>query len=169
LRHLAIRGPAIPNPLNCVLLKIKLCPNTGQAVTLDIGSLETIHPSNKRDVGERLARWALAKDYKQNSLAFSGPVCASVKSSGDNIILEFDIGAESLVAGGSGLKEFELVYADGSTEEVSASILRNTIMLEMDRGNKPTAVRYAWKNGSEASLFNSAELPASTFSMEIEF
>jgi sialate O-acetylesterase len=144
-------------------------PNTGQAVTLDIGSLETIHPSNKRDVGERLARWALAKDYKQNSLAFSGPVCASVKSSGDNIILEFDIGAESLVAGGSGLKEFELVYADGSTEEVSASILRNTIMLEMDRGNKPTAVRYAWKNGSEASLFNSAELPASTFSMEIEF
>jgi sialate O-acetylesterase len=143
-------------------------PNTGQAVTLDIGSLETIHPPNKKDVGERLARWALAKDYKQKSVAFSGPVCTAAKYNGDKIILDFDIGAASLVAGKSGLKEFELVFADGSAKEVNASIKGRQIVLEKLNGELPKAVRYAWKNGSEASLFNSAGLPASTFYIEIK-
>lgn len=143
-------------------------PKTGQAVTLDIGSLESIHPPNKKEVGERLARWALAKDYKQKSIAFSGPFCTEAKLNGYNIILDFTVGAKSLVAGKSGLKEFELVFADGSGREVSASIKGNQVMLENPTGNKPVAVRYAWKNGSEASLFNSAGLPASTFYIEIK-
>lgn len=138
-------------------------PKTGQAVTLDIGSLATIHPPNKREVGERLARWALAKDYKQKWVAFSGPVCTAAKLNGDKIILDFRMGATSLVAGKSGLKEFELVFADDSTKEVSARINGRQIILENPTSQKPTAVRYAWKNGSEASLFNSAGLPASTF------
>jgi sialate O-acetylesterase len=143
-------------------------PNTGQAVTLDIGSLETIHPPNKKDVGERLARWALAKDYKRRSVVFSGPVCTAAKYDGDKIILDFEIGAASLVAGKSGLKEFELVFADGSAKEVNASIKGRQIVLEKLNGELPKAVRYAWKNGSEASLFNSAGLPASTFYIEIK-
>jgi sialate O-acetylesterase len=141
---------------------------TGQAVTLDIGSLETIHPPNKEDVGERLARWALAKDYKQKSVAFSGPVCSAATLKGDKIILDFNIGSTSLVAGKLGLKEFELVFKDGSIQEVSASIQGNKIRLENPTGNTPTAVRYAWKNGSEASLFNSAGLPASTFHIRLK-
>ncbi|MEZ5041687.1 MAG: sialate O-acetylesterase [Saprospiraceae bacterium] len=143
-------------------------PKTGQAVTLDIGSLETIHPPNKKEVGERLARWALAKDYKQKWVAFSGPVCTAAKLNGNKINLDFTIGAKSLVANKSGLKEFELVFADGSTKEVSAIIEGNQIILENQTGQKPKAVRYAWKNGSEASLFNSAGLPASTFYMGIK-
>ena len=143
-------------------------PKTGQAVTLDIGSLETIHPPNKKDVGERLARWALVKEYKQKSVAFTGPVCTKAKSKGDKIILDFNIGSTSLVAGNSGLKEFELVLVDGSTKEVSASIEDNQVRLENLKGQNPKAVRYAWKNGSEASLFNSAGLPASTFFIELK-
>jgi len=143
-------------------------PKTGQAVTLDIGSMETIHPPNKKEVGERLARWALANDYKQKSVAFSGPVCTAAKLNGDNILLDFRMGSSSLVAGKSGLKEFELVFPDGSGMEVSASIQGNQIMLENPRANKPIGVRYAWKNGSEASLFNSAGLPASTFYLELK-
>lgn len=78
------------------------------------------------------------------------------------------MGSTSLVAGKSGLKEFELVFADGSTKEVSASINGRQVILENPTGNTPTAVRYAWKNGSEASLFNSAGLPASTFYIELQ-
>lgn len=141
---------------------------TGQVVTLDIGSLETIHPPNKKDVGERLARWALAKDYKQKSVAFSGPVCTAAILNDDKIILDFRIGAKSLVAGKSGLKEFELVFADGSTKEVLGSIQGDKIILENPNGQLPKAVRYAWKNGSEASLFNSAGLPASTFFIKLK-
>ena len=138
-------------------------PNTGQAVTLDIGSMETIHPPNKKDVGERLARWALAKDYKQKTIAFSGPVCTEAKLNGDKIILDFRIGSTALVAAKSGLKEFELVFADGTSTDVSARIIGNQVVLEKSTRQLPKAVRYAWKNGSEASLFNSAGLPASTF------
>ncbi len=143
-------------------------PKTGQAVTLDIGSLETIHPSNKKEVGERLARWALAKDYKQRSLSYSGPVCTSAKINGDKIMLDFNIGAKSLVAAKSGIKEIELVFADGSIKEVMASIQGDKIILENPNGQLPKAVRYAWKNGSEASLFNSAGLPASTFFIKLK-
>ena len=142
-------------------------PKTGQAVTLDIGSIETIHPPNKKDVGERLARWALAKDYNQEGIAYSGPICIAAKLDGDKIVLDFTIGSSSLVAGNSGLKEFELVFHDESTKEVVASIKNNKIVLENPHSKLPKAVRYAWKNGSEATLFNSAGLPASTFYMKI--
>jgi sialate O-acetylesterase len=143
-------------------------PNTGQAVTLDIGNVESIHPPHKKEVGERLARWALAKDYKQKSIAFSGPVCTAAKLDGDKIVLDFNIGAESLVVGRMGLKEFELEYENSSAKEVSARIEGNQIVLENPTKKLPKAVRYAWKNGSEASLFNSAGLPASTFLVEVE-
>ncbi|HYF37118.1 MAG TPA: sialate O-acetylesterase, partial [Prosthecobacter sp.] len=38
-------------------------PNTGQCVITDLGEGDDIHPKNKQDVAERLARWALAKNY----------------------------------------------------------------------------------------------------------
>ena len=85
----------------------------------------------------------------------------------DKIILDFTIGAKSLVAGKLGLIGFELVFADGSTKEVSAVIQGRQVRLENPIGQRPKAVRYAWKNGSEASLFNSAGLPASTFFIEL--
>ena len=72
------------------------------------------------------------------------------------------------MAGKSGLKEFELVFADGSTKEVLGSIQGDKIILENPNGQLPKAVRYAWKNGSEASLFNSAGLPASTFFIKLK-
>lgn len=143
-------------------------PQTGQAVTLDIGKVESIHPPNKKDVGERLALWALAKDYEKESVAFSGPVCKSARLKGDQVILHFDIGAETLVAGKSGLKEFEMIFADGTIMEAQASINRGKVVLKNTSKHIPIAVRYAWKNGSEAALFNSAGLPASTFFIALD-
>lgn len=126
--------------------------NTGQAVTLDIGSLETIHPPNKKDVGERLALWALAKDYDKEGIAYSGPVCIAAKNNGNNVILDFNIGDKNLIAGKSGLKEFELILENGSLKEVSASIKGNQIILDNPSGQLPIAVRYSWKNGSKNSF-----------------
>ena len=142
-------------------------PKTGQAVTLDIGSMETIHPPKKKEVGERLAYWALAKDYEQKSVAFSGPICKVAKQNEGHVVLEFDIGAEYLVEGKDGLKEFELIYSSLDIEQVNAEIQGNTIVLENKSEIKPIAVRYAWKNGSQASLFNSENLPAPTFYLNI--
>jgi sialate O-acetylesterase len=141
---------------------------TWQAVTLDIGDVDNIHPANKKDVGERLARWALAKDYKQKAVRYSGPVCKSASHKRDRVVLKFDIGAEAFSAGADGLKEFELVLSDGSAMETKAVLRGKKIELAVKPGQKPKAVRYAWKNGSTASLFNSAGLPASTFNISIK-
>lgn len=143
-------------------------PKTGQAVTLDIGSMATIHPPNKKDVGERLALWARAKDYEQKGLSYSGPVCRSARREGEAVILDFDPGAERLAAGPGGLKEFEFVFEDGAVAEAEANIQGNKVVLPLKPGKAPRAVRYAWKNGSAASLFNSAGLPASTFYFPVE-
>ena len=48
------------------------------AITLDIGEKNDIHPANKQDVGLRLARLALANDYKLDVIA-SGPLYKSKK------------------------------------------------------------------------------------------
>ena len=59
-------------------------PNTGMAVTIDIGNFDNIHPSNKKDVGERLASYALKNDYNQESIA-SEPIIKSVVDDFNNI------------------------------------------------------------------------------------
>ena len=142
-------------------------PKTGQAVTLDLGSMETIHPPRKKEVGERLAYLALAKDYERDSIAFSGPVCKVARQNKGNVVLEFDIGADYLIEGKDGLREFELIYSNLDAKQVNAEIQGNTIVLENISEIKPIAVRYAWRNGSQASLFNSENLPAPTFYLDI--
>ena len=70
-------------------LKSLSVPNTGMAVTLDIGNPQNIHPGNKKDVGERLALLALAKTYSKK-MAFSGHVYKSMKIQQNKILLSFD-------------------------------------------------------------------------------
>ena len=142
-------------------------PMTGQAVILDIGSTSTIHPPDKEDVGERLARWALAKDYGHEKVAYSGPVCTAAKKRWRRIILDFDPGSDKLVTGDEGLHGFEVVYPDGSVSSVKASLRRNKVVLSLQSRQDPIEVRYAWKNSSTASLFNSAGLPASTLTITV--
>ncbi len=77
-------------------LKTLSVPNTGMAVTLDIGNPNSIHPANKEDVGDRLARWALAKNYNTN-VPYSGPLYKSMKVEGNKIILSFDYAKNGLV------------------------------------------------------------------------
>ena len=57
-------------------------PNAGMAVitdTVPLAEANDIHPRNKYDVGVRLARWALNRDYGQKDLEVSGPLFKSLK------------------------------------------------------------------------------------------
>jgi sialate O-acetylesterase len=71
-------------------------PNTGMAVTLDIGEVNNIHPADKQDVGKRLALWALAKSYNKK-LVYSGPIYKSMKIRKNKIVLSFDQTGKGLV------------------------------------------------------------------------
>ncbi len=83
--------------------------NTGMAVTIDVGEAGNIHPSNKYDVGRRLALWALAKDYGKNNLVHSGPIYKSMNAVGKTIELTFDhVGGGLMAARKSGVRSRDM-------------------------------------------------------------
>lgn len=138
-------------------------PNSGLAVAIDIGDASDIHPKNKQDVGKRLAAWALAKDYGQN-IEYSGPTYASHAVEGGKIRLTFGHANGGLVAKDGELKGFAIGGADGKFVWATASIDGKTVVVSSPGVAAPTAVRYAWGNNPEATLYNAEGFPAVPFS-----
>ncbi|MGE5804377.1 MAG: sialate O-acetylesterase [Ignavibacteria bacterium] len=138
-------------------------PNTGMAVTLDIGELDNIHPADKKDVGERLALWALAKDYNKKFF-YSGPLYKSMKIDGDKIILSFDYAYGGLVLKeDNSEKNFFIAGEDKKFIIPDVKVDGKQLIINSPQIKNPVAVRYAWSNTAKATLFNSEGLPASSF------
>jgi sialate O-acetylesterase len=140
--------------------------NSGMAVTLDIGDAKFIHPREKKTVGDRLAYWALAKDYNIKGIDYSGPIYQSMKIvSEKKIELQFKGSQMGLNSFGKELVGFEIAGEDKIFHPAEAKILRKTNLLEVssDKVKKPVAVRYAFGNTPEFSLFSASGLPASSF------
>jgi len=138
-------------------------PKTGMVVTLDIGNPNNIHPSNKRDVGERLALWALAKDYNKK-VAFSGPLYESMKVVKNRIVISFDYANDGLVIKEkNGENNFLIAGKDKIFKKANVKIKGKKLIVSNAEISKPVAVRYCWDNISKATLFNKAGLPASSF------
>jgi sialate O-acetylesterase len=136
--------------------------NTGMAVTLDIGNPDDIHPTNKRDVGKRLALWALARDYGKN-LVYSGPLYRDQSVEGASIRIHFDHVGDGLVAQGGDLTHFEIAGEDQVYHPARAVIDGKTVVVSSSEVPIPVAVRFAWSNTAEPNLFNQEGLPASSF------
>ena len=137
-------------------------PGTGQAVIIDIGEANDIHPRNKRDVGKRLALIARANVY-QDKVEYSGPVYKSHSIEGNTVTIEFDH-AEGLMAKGGQLKRFELAGSDQEFHFADAEIIDGSVKVSCPKVPQPVAIRYAWANNPEGcNLYNGAGLPASPF------
>jgi sialate O-acetylesterase len=138
-------------------------PKTGMAVTLDVGSPKTIHPSDKKDVGERLAFWALAKDYNKH-FVYSGPLYKSMKVKEGKIILTFDQAENGLIIKDKNdVNNFQIAGEDKIFRKADVKIIGKKLVVSSDEVKSPIAVRYGWSNYVDASLFNKAGLPASSF------
>jgi len=138
-------------------------PNTGMAVTIDIGDPVNIHPKDKQDVADRLTRIALAKTYGRK-IEYSGPVYASMKVEGSSIRISFTHVDAGLVAKGGDLKTFIIAGKDGKFVPATARIDHDTVLVSSPDVPEPTAVRYAWDNYPEGcNLYNSDGLPAAPF------
>lgn len=137
-------------------------PNTGMAVTNDIGNIENIHPINKQAVGKRLALWALAKTYGVKDLEYSGPLYKSMQIEKRKIILSFDH-ANGLIKKGKNLDEFTIAGADKKFYKAKAKIKGNTVEVSTKEVKNPIAVRFAFTDTAVPNLFNSAGLPTSAF------
>ena len=137
-------------------------PNTGMAVATDIGEAKNVHPKNKQDVGDRLARIALAKTYGRK-IEFSGPAYDSMKIEGNAIRVSFSH-ADGLVARDGTLKWFTVAGADGKFVSADARIDGQTVVVSSPDVPAPVAVRYAWVNFPNGGhLYNSPGLPAAQF------
>ncbi|MCP4643670.1 MAG: sialate O-acetylesterase [bacterium] len=136
--------------------------NTGTAVIIDVGDAKDIHPKNKQDVGQRLARNALAKTYGKN-VAWSGPVLKGMKRRKGELVLTFDHVEDGLVAKDGPLKGFAIAGEDKTFVWADARIDGNRVVLSASAVSKPVAVRYAWADNPDCNLYNSAGLPASPF------
>ncbi|MDB5006468.1 MAG: 9-O-acetylesterase [Mucilaginibacter sp.] len=137
-------------------------PNTGMAVTIDIGDASRIHPQNKQETGRRLALIALAKTYGEN-ISCSGPIYKSQVIKGNKIELEFTHTDKGLIAKGDTLKGFTIAGADKKFYPARAIISGNKVAVSSGDVANPVAVRYAWANNPFCNLYNGANLPASPF------
>jgi len=149
--------------------------NTGMVVAIDLGEDANGHPRNKQDVGERLAQWALAKDYKQ-SVPFSGPLYRGHRIAGDSMILSFDnVGGGLMIGDKNGLepvqevkdtalKYFAIAGADGKWHWGEARIVGATVVVRSPQVPVPVKLRYAYSmNPKGPKLYNREGLPASPF------
>jgi len=138
-------------------------PNTGMAVSIDIGDALDIHPKNKQDVGKRLAFIALAKDYGVK-MPYSGPVYQSQKIEGNAIALTFGSAYGGLKASDGGeLKGFAIAGSDQKFHWAKAVIKGNQVIVSSADVANPVSVRYAWADNPQCNFINGAGLPASPF------
>lgn len=138
-------------------------PNTGMAVTLDIGNPDDIHPAKKFEVGNRLALWALAKNYGKD-IPFSGPVYDSFQIENEKIILSFKYAESGLVINEiNSSNNFVIAGSDMVFKKAEVKAEGDKLIVYNSEIKDPAAVRYCWDNVSAATLFNKDGLPASSF------
>jgi sialate O-acetylesterase len=156
-------------------------PNTGMVVGLDLGEDASGHPRNKRDVGYRLALWALGRDYGKK-VAYTGPRFKEAKFEGGKAIVSFtDVGGGLVEADKDGQEEAKRIYGLGSTTRVplgnfslrgkdgkwhwaTGMIEGDTVVVTSKDVPEPVAVRYAYSmNPKGPKLYNIEGLPASGF------
>lgn len=167
--HAPSTEPGTPDPWALCQDRMRLVlgttPKTGMAITNDVGEANDIHPKNKKDPGERLARWALAKDYGKE-LIYSGPLFKSSAVQDGTIRVTFEQSGVGLKSrDGGALKRFEIAGADKVWKWAEARIDgADSVIVSSAEVKVPVAVRYAWAANPEgANLINSDGLPASLF------
>jgi sialate O-acetylesterase len=140
--------------------------NTGMAVTIDIGNPDNIHPTDKLDVGLRLARWARALAYGEK-IEVSGPLFREAVPEGPAIRAYFDhakgLKAKGGAVTGPQVTGFEVAGADGKFVPATATIEGETIVASSPEVAQPMQVRYGWASSPQCNLFNGDALPASPF------
>ena len=145
-------------------LKTLSLPNTGMAVTIDVGEWNDIHPLNKKSVGKRLAQAARKVAYDEKVIA-GGPVYESFTRKNDTIVISFkDVGKGLVTKNGGKLQQFSIAGKDGKFYWANAQIRSDKVIVYSPKVKDPVAVRYAWADNPEgANLFNIDGFPASPF------
>jgi sialate O-acetylesterase len=164
---LAAYAPADPTNRTYAFLreaqtKTLALPNTGQALAIDLGDPKNIHPTNKQEVGRRLALLAKNRDYGIVG-DDTGPTFAGATREGTTMRVRFSHAGGGLIAREKPVQALELAGADRVFYPADGRIERDTLIVTSPKVREPVAVRYAFTNAPEANLFSGAGLPAVPF------
>lgn len=146
----------------------RLVPNTGLAMTIDIGDAKDIHPRNKQEVGRRLSLVARHLVYGEKDLVYSGPEFTEMQielPKGDKIRLYFkNLGSGLMIKpGDTKLTGFAVAGFDRNFVFADAVIDGNTVVVSCPEVPEPKYVRYGWAWNPIVNLYNKEGLPAITF------
>ncbi len=137
-------------------------PQTGQALAIDLGNPDNVHPTNKQDVGRRLA--LLAKNRLYGAISDdTGPTFTGATREGSALRIKFAHASSGLIAHDKPVQSLEVAGPNKVFRPASAKIDRDALLVSAPDVKEPVAVRYAWKNSPEANLYNGAGLPAVPF------
>lgn len=138
--------------------------NTGMVSLMDAGMCNFIHPPYKKVVGDRLAYWALAKNYGYDAIAYSGPIVDTFEVLGNKTSITFKYANNGLASFGKELSGF---YIAGDNKVFLPAVVKiekdKSITVWSEEIDKPVAVRYGFENCPSATLYNTEGLPASSF------
>jgi sialate O-acetylesterase len=140
-------------------------PNTGMAVLTDAESPDCIHPPKKKDAGERMAMWALAKTYGMD-IHYRSPEVKSIETNGQLMIIEFELfgSPAGLTTNGKQINGFKIAGDDKRFTPAIATLRNNKVYLFAPTVSKPVAARYIFDDASPAEIFSvEGNLPVSSF------
>ncbi len=157
------KGDGLPEIWQAQLSAISI-PYSGMIVTTDIGNYDNIHPTNKQEVGRRLALWALAQTYGRLDVVCSGPLFQSARREGAKLRLDFAFGQGLTTRDGQPPTEFAVAGDDGQFSPAQATIEGHQVVCWSDAVAAPIQVRFGWSENANPNLVNAAGLPASPFS-----
>ncbi len=142
---------------------IDLMPNSGIAIAMDLGEINTIHPPRKKEVADRLLFNALNQTYGLKTIDYAGPTFDSLTIEDGRINLAFKNAETGLYTSGE-LTGFEIAGENKVFYPAMARIVRgSSVQVLSENVSKPVAVRYAWRNWVVGSLYDTRLLPASSF------
>lgn len=140
-----------------------IVPNSGIAVIMDTGEKNSIHPANKKPAGERLAYWALAKNYGIEGFGYASPTYNAIEIKDSTIIVSFNNVENGLTSFGKELENFEIAGEDKIFYPATAKLRSKSVIVSAPEVKNPVAVRYAFKDFVVGDLFGTDGLPVSSF------
>jgi sialate O-acetylesterase len=139
-------------------------PKTGMVVITDlVDNIKDIHPKMKREVGERLANYALAETYGKKDIVYKSPLYRGMRIEKDKVLVFFDNAEKGLMSRGGTLSEFYIAGTDKNFVPANAKINKNSVIVWSKTVKVPAAVRFAFRNGAQPNLFSKEGLPVSPF------
>ena len=138
--------------------------NTGMVIITDlVTDVNNVHPSNKHDVGLRLANRALAETYHQPGIVYKYPLFERLNLDKDKAIIFISNAGKGLEAHGTAATQLFIAGPDSVFHPAKAVFKNNCIIAWSDEVQQPVAVRYEFSDTAIGNIFSKDGLPLGAF------